>query len=220
MSGIDQLEPSPRTRPASRRPLVVVLVISDLEFGGAQRQVVELANHLNPDEFDVHVCTLDAYVPLASSLRDRDRRLHIIRKRHPLDFTVIFPLARLLRRLQADVVHGFLFDAEIAARLAGRLAGHSPGKPIVISSERNAHYQPKKRHVWLRRLTRRYHHLTIANSRAGADFNRGLLGQPQDHYRIVHNGVDTERFRPADGRRLRRRGRGRWWWRRWRWWWW
>ena len=26
-------------------PLVVVLVVSDLEFGGAQRQVVELANH-------------------------------------------------------------------------------------------------------------------------------------------------------------------------------
>src|SRR5262245_47304943 len=114
-------------------PLVPVMVISDLEFAGAQRQVVELANYIDSRQFDVHVCSLADYVPLAGALWDRDKRLHIIRKRGKFDLTVVWRLAHLLRQLQADIVHGFLFDAEIAARLAGRLAR----KPVVIGSERN-----------------------------------------------------------------------------------
>ena len=39
----------------------VVLVISDLEFGGAQRQVVELANNLDPTRFQAYVCVLADY---------------------------------------------------------------------------------------------------------------------------------------------------------------
>ena len=67
----------------------VVLVIDDLEYGGAQRQVVELANNMDRDRFDVHVCTLSNYVPLGSQLRDAERRLHTVVKRNKVDFTVV-----------------------------------------------------------------------------------------------------------------------------------
>jgi len=177
----------------------VVLVIDDLEFGGAQRQVVELANNMDPDRFDVHVCTLSDYVPLGSQLRDSATRLHTIVKKHRMDFGVVPRLARLLRTLDADIVHSYLFSADIASRLAGRLAG----TPVVIGSERNTDYVPKKRHVLAYRLTRRCVDLTIANSRAGAQFNSKTYGQPIADYRVVYNGVDTERFRPQDQRAAR-----------------
>ena len=45
--------------------------------------------------------------------------------------------------------------------------------------------------------------LIIANSRAGAAFNQQLLGYDASFYRVVHNGVDTRRFRPGDGGTLR-----------------
>src|SRR5512140_2607566 len=69
-------------RPAQSgaRPLRVVLVISNLEYGGAQRQVVDLANSVDPSRLDVHICSLSEYVPLADRLKDRQRRLHVIRK--------------------------------------------------------------------------------------------------------------------------------------------
>ena len=54
--------------PAANVP-TALLLISDLEFGGAQRQVIELANQMSPQRFDIHVCTLADYVPLADSLR-------------------------------------------------------------------------------------------------------------------------------------------------------
>lgn len=174
------------------------MVISDLEFGGAQRQVVELANHMDPARFDLHVVALHDYTPLADSLRDAARRLHVIQRRGKFDFTVVTRLRALLKELGASVVHGYLFDAEIAARLAGRLAGAA-----VIGSERNTDYELKRINKIAYGLTRWGHDFTIANSRAGAAFNARLLGQPAAQYRVVYNGVDVNRFQPRDGAALR-----------------
>lgn len=179
------------------QPLRVGLVISNLEYGGAQRQVVELVNHLDPSVVDARVCSLSPYVPLAADLRDRSR-LHVITKRFKFDVTVVPRLAAWLRKGRMRVVHSYLFDAEIAARLAGRLAGC-----VVIGSERNTDYTLKKRQLIAYRLTRSCMDLIIANSRAGAEFNRRLLGQDAARYRVVHNGVDVERFRPRDPRQAR-----------------
>jgi glycosyltransferase involved in cell wall biosynthesis len=153
---------------------------------------------MDPARFAVHVVSLHAYAPLAQSLRDAGRRLHVVRRRHKYDFTVVPRLARLVRRLDAAVLHGYLFDAEIATRLTGRLTGRP-----VIGSERNTDYTVKRSNLLVYRATRWAHDLTIANSNAGADFNSRLLGQPRDRYRVVHNGVDTVRFQPGDGTAVR-----------------
>ncbi len=190
-----------RQRPAesgSSKPCVALVVISDLEFGGAQRQVVELANHMDPARFDLHVVALNNYTPLAHDLRDAPCRLHVVQRRGKFDITVPTRISKLAGRLGASVLHGYLFDAEIATRLAGRLAGTA-----VIGSERNVGYTLKPINHLAYRLTRRFHHLTIANSRAGAEFNSRLLGQQISQYRVVYNGVDTNRFQPRDGAALR-----------------
>jgi glycosyltransferase involved in cell wall biosynthesis len=176
-----------------------MLVVSNLEYGGAQRQVVELANHLDPAQFDVRICSLSSYVPLADDLRRRDQ-LHVITKRFKFDATVVPRLARLLRRSRTDVVQSYLFDADIAAFLAGRLAGCA----LVVGSERNANYVMKKRQVLLYRWTRRCVDMLIANSHAGAEFNQRVVGYPSSRYRVVHNGVDTGRFAPASPDAMRR----------------
>lgn len=178
----------------------MVLVIDDLEYGGAQRQVVETANSLAPDVFDVHVCCLDDYVPLAATLRDGARRLHVVRKRSRTDVTVVFRLAKLLERLKADIVHSYLFSADIAARLAGRLARTA----VVVGSERNTGYRIGARQRWAYRLTRRCVDVIIANSNAGAAYNSRLHGLALSRYRVVHNGVDTRRFVPRPSGRVRK----------------
>jgi glycosyltransferase involved in cell wall biosynthesis len=175
-------------------------VISNLEFGGAQRQVIELANQMLADGNVVDVCSLSSYVPLASSLRNSEQRLHVINKRFMFDASVVPKLAALLRRGGYDVVHSFLFDAEIAVRLAGRLAG----TPLIVGSERNTDYRLKKRQLLAYRLSRGCVDLVIANSSAGAAFNSRTLEQDPGTYRVVYNGVDTTTFAPADGRAGRR----------------
>lgn len=177
----------------------VLLVISNLEYGGAQRQVIELANHMDPNRYEVHVCSLSDYVPLTPTLHHADVRLHVIRKRWKFDFTVVPRLYTLCRELGISVVHSFLFDAEIASRLAGRMAGVS----AVINSERNSNYRLKNRQMFCYFLSRSCMDITIANSTAGAAFSSTLLKQKISRYRVVHNGVDTERFKPGDRSTIR-----------------
>ena len=176
------------------RQICVVLVIDSLGYGGAERQVIELANNMDSDRFDVHVCTLLDYVPLGSKLRNSERRLHTIVKKNKFDLTVVPRLVRLLKSLNADIVHSYLFSPDIASRLAGRLA-HTE---LIIGSERSANYLVGKRQKFAYRVTRACVDLVIANSRTGAQFNSKMFGHPACDYRVVHNGVDTERFRPQN----------------------
>lgn len=175
------------------------LIVSSLQRGGAERQVVALANHLDAERFDVHVITLAADVPLAADLAPHVP-LHIVAKRWRFDATVVLRAVRLLRRLQLDVVHGFLFDAEMVARVAGRLAR----VPVIVASERNADYRrPLVQRVG-QRLSRGCYDVLIANSHAGRRFAQRTLALPDERVRTVANGVDVARFAPGDRAAARR----------------
>jgi len=174
-------------------------VVDDLGYGGAERQVVELANNMDRSLFDVHVCALSNHVPLSKNLKDSPCRLHRIPKKNRIDITIVPRLAYLLWKLRADIVHGYLFSAEIASRLAGRLAGTK----LVVGSERNANRAIRKSNVLVYRLTRRCVDIIVANSNAGAESNGRIFNRPTSDYRVVHNGVDTELFRPVDGTTIR-----------------
>lgn len=179
----------------------IVIVVSNLEYGGAQRQIVELANNLDPNTFELHIVSLSDFIPLADDLTIPSRNIHIIKKYWKYDLTVLVRLALKLRSLGASLVHGFLYDAEIAARVAGFLSG----TPTVLGSERNCNYLIKKNQMFFYNLTKDWQHASVANSHAGAEFNQRMLGYGRSHYRVVHNGVNTQRFRPGDGGALRKK---------------
>lgn len=167
-------------------PLRVLLVISDLGYGGAERQVVALANGLGRQGIEAFVATLSGHTPLADQLQDADR-LHVV-GRSP------FRLARLLKELEIDVVHGFLLDAEIVSRVAARIAGGVR----VIGSERSTRHHYTWWQTGLYKLTVHIMSLCIANTTEGAQWHARTFGLPTSRYRIVRNGVDTDRFRPGD----------------------
>jgi len=180
------------------RRIKVAVVVSNLEYGGAQQQIVELVNRIDHDRFDMHLVSLSDFVPLADNLDSEAVSFEVIQKRNRFDVTVPLRLARYLRKHDIDLVHGFLFDAEIAARLAACV-----GDTIVVGSERNCDYvlKPIKKRFY--DLTRRLQDFSVANSFAGRDFNATLLGYPESHYRVVHNGVNIERFHPGEVAGLR-----------------
>ena len=181
-------------------PAAVMLLISSLEHGGAERQVVELVRHLDRQRFAPFVCSLSRINPLAEFLPDPDRDLVVVEKRWKFDFTTIRRVAALMRQRHVRLVHAFLFDAEMVARLAAPRAG----RPVVIASERNTDYRRPLLHEIGQRLTLGRFDLMIANSEAGKRFNIRTLGIEPRRIRVVHNGVDTQRFSPGPAEPLRR----------------
>jgi glycosyltransferase involved in cell wall biosynthesis len=181
-----------------QRPINVMLLVGSLERGGAERQVVALANGLDPVRSRVHVCSLSRENPLAGDLCAPER-FHVMEKRWKYDVTLVTRLARLFRQLHIDVVHCFLFKAEMVGRLAGRLAG----TPAVIASNRCPHFLHPKLMLWAARATSKYFDVMVANSWAGRDFEVTRQGIDPTKVVVIPNGVDTNRFRPMDGARKR-----------------
>lgn len=184
---------------AEHPPLRVMLLISSLERGGAERQVVELVRGLDRRRFDPFVCSLAEHVPLASNLPDPDRDLVIVQKRWRFDATTIRRVSRVMTERSVDLVHAFLFDAEMVGRLAGRLAR----VPVVLGSERNTDYRRPLIHAACLTLTRSLSDGLIANSHSGKRFVHRTLGVPLERIHVIHNGINTERFCPGDGREAR-----------------
>lgn len=177
---------------APAKPLSVCLLVSSLEFGGAERQAVELMRTFDRGDVRAILCSLSHVVPLADAVPNRGEDLYVVQKHGRFDFTTIFRVASLLRRHKIDVVHAFLFDSEIVARLAAPLAGVR----VVVSSERNTDYSRPLLHRVALTLTRPLFDVMVANSHAGKRFNIRSQGLAPSRIEVVHNGVDTERFRP------------------------
>lgn len=177
----------------------VLIVISNMEFGGAQRQIVELVNNIDQSKFEIHVCSLSLYAPLAE-LFNNHVHFHIVNKQAKFDFSVVFKLAKLIKKYKFNVVHSFLFDAEIATRLAAKL---SKINIKIIGSERNTNYTLKPIQKFAYNLTKNFVDIIIANSESGAKHNAMLTKQPKQKYHVIYNGVDTNRFSPKNKHEIR-----------------
>ena len=66
----------------------VALVIGQLGLGGAEKQLVLLAQHLPRDEFDVHVCAISESGELACELERSGIPVSVIGKRWKLTQTL------------------------------------------------------------------------------------------------------------------------------------
>jgi glycosyltransferase involved in cell wall biosynthesis len=194
MTSTEIIAPPAQPMNAARRgqPISVCLLISSLEFGGAERQVIEMMRSFDRQVVNPTVCSLSSLVPLARFLPGKQEGLSIVEKRGRFDFTTVFRVARLLRRQRIDVVHAFLLDAEIVARLAAPLAGVR----AVIASERNTDYVRPRLHTFVLKATQPLFKVMVANSVSGKKFNMRTLGLAESRIEVVHNGVDVEKFRP------------------------
>lgn len=176
--------------PKSRKTNVL-LVISALTYGGAERQVVELANNLNREKYNVIVCSLSRENPMLSHL---NAELVVVEKKRKFDIGVVIRLRRLVAERGIDVVHTFLNDANIA----GRFCGAFRELPVVISSERNSHYIEPFVRRFAERVTRSGMDLMLANSAAGKEYCVEFRGIDSSRVAVVHNGVDTRRFNMSE----------------------
>lgn len=162
----------------------VALVIPTMDRGGAERQVCLLAAGLPRDQFDVHVVLLTREGPRVEELDAAGVPHTLVGKRFKADPTAYFRLRRLLRELQVNIVHTFLF----AANSYGRAAAKAAGVRVVIGSERCVDPWKTWRHDVIDRRLARISSAITTNSSGVRDFYvaRGI---PRELFRIIPNGI-------------------------------
>ncbi len=167
----------------------VLFVISELTLGGAQKQVVELARQLVRHGHEAAVYTLNRDVPRAKELEGSGVQLVVDQKRWKLDPLVLWRLRRFIADFRPDVIHGFLFDGDIYARIAA----FATGIP-VLNSERSDNYTLSRLQRWTHRATRWLVDGVVANSHSGSAFAQRTYGFVPEQCHVVWNGLRVEDF--------------------------
>ena len=165
----------------------VLFVISDLAFHGAQKQVVELSRQLVRSGHEVAIYTLNREVGRARELAGSGVEVIADQKRSKLDLAVIRRLRRKVREWRPDVVHGFLYDGDIYARLGGAGQGTA-----VLNSERSDKYTISRAQKAMHLATRFLVDGVVANSRSGSAFAQKLYGYAPSMMHVVWNGLCIE----------------------------
>lgn len=179
-----------RSSPQSR--LRVCHLITGFDTGGAERVLLQTVQRLDPVRFESLIASLRPPGPLSPTVdRIGVKTFYLGMGRRPGPVT-LWRLVRLLRRHRVAIVHSYLYDASIAARLAGRWAR----VPIILTSTRAPlEYLPRFA-WWLDRFTSRWCQRVLAVSRHTADVIVRVEGIPSDKVVVVPNGVDLQRFSP------------------------
>jgi glycosyltransferase involved in cell wall biosynthesis len=185
----------------------IMFLVHSLELAGAERQVVNLAKGLLHKGHCVSVITFYARGPLGSDLRDAGVTVHSLQKRKRSDVSFLWRLAKLVRREEPDVLHGYLESPNI---LSGLLKLLIPNLRVVwgvrcSAKEPDGYDAASRVFSALEPKVSALADLIIINSRSGAR-DADNAGFPADKIRIIPNGIDSDYFRPDPdaGQRLRR----------------
>jgi glycosyltransferase involved in cell wall biosynthesis len=171
------------------RPIRVLLAINTLDRGGAERQLVELANGLDRARFEVSVACVVRGGPLGEELAASGIPVSVFDARGPLG---LYRLTRHIRRVAPDIVHTFLFGSNVIGTLAAKTAG----VPIVITSRRSLGFfkDGRPHYALFQSLANRFTDVVVANSEAVRQDTLRRERLDPAKVRLIANGVDVDRF--------------------------
>ena len=178
-----------RADAASSR-IKILFVIGQLGYGGAERQLYELASMLPKSRFEAMVCVLGGPGPLLAELQAAGIRVTCLGKRRGLWSDATMALVRMIRRERPAIVHSYLFSANWRSLLAAR----GMRVPIVISSVRNVDIHPRWYPRVIERMLSYLTDVVIANAEAVKDYVARDHWTPAHRIHVIHNGVSTARF--------------------------
>jgi glycosyltransferase involved in cell wall biosynthesis len=173
----------------------VALCITDLEVGGAERCLAELAARLDRTRFDPVVYSL------APTPRPPRRQCVDVLEAAGvpilyLDATTVWSFGSALGRLRAQLaaqrphlIQTFLFHANVL----GRIAGRRTGVRRVVSGIRVAE-RASRWHLWLDRATDRLVDRHVCVSQAVARFAASEGRLPSPKLVVIPNGIDISRY--------------------------
>ncbi len=168
----------------------IAFLITDLDAGGAERNLATLAAGLDRARFDVAVASLMPPGRIGGELAAKGVPVLDLGMTHRANVFAFCRLVRWLKRTRPDILHTWLFHANVLGRLAAKLAG----VPHVVSSIRVA--EPRRWHLALDRLTAGRAEVILVNSPSLQDY-AAEHGIPRKKLRVIPNAVDLARFTAA-----------------------
>ena len=183
----------------SRPEPLIAHVIYQLAVGGLENGLVNLINRLPEDRYRHVIISLKDCTDFRNRITNPNVEVHVLHKRPGKDLRLYGSLWRLFHRLQPDIVH-----TRNLSTLESQLPALMAGVPYRIHGEhgRDMHDLDgtSKKYQLLRRLFRPLIHRYIALSLDLKCYLQERIGVSERKITLVCNGVDTQKFTPANTR--------------------
>jgi glycosyltransferase involved in cell wall biosynthesis len=172
------------------KKIKIIHIITSLNFGGAERLLLDLARHLDKERFEVKVATVVGGGLLQSEFEKAGVPVKIFEKKSKIGLGVIWRIAKYLRAERPDIVHTHLFGGDTWGRLAAILAR----VPVIISTEHNTNFDEGGVKRMVKKLLSWKTKRIVAVSEAVRNYSVTI-----DHLRpqkllVIPNGIETEKF--------------------------
>lgn len=176
-------------------PIRIMHVVDGLAQGGMENGLVNLINRLDPGRFEHVVYAVRCLGPNADRLpKDRVRVMHLGKKDSGLPLQM-GALARAIREVGPDIVHSRNWGA-VEAVVAGKWVGSCALVHSEHGLESNASAKEPWRRICFRRLAFGLADKVLCVSHQLKDLYARRTGFAAQKITVIHNGVDSRRFRP------------------------
>jgi sugar transferase (PEP-CTERM/EpsH1 system associated) len=195
-----------RLKSRQSSPLRVLHVINRLATGGTENVVLKLVGGLDEQIFEHRLAAVRGMDPALSGLPLPGGELLLDGKEDSGFEFLILRLARVMRAYRPHIVHSRNWGT-IEAIPAARLAR----VPVVIHSEHGYDLDmltglPTRRRIF-RRASYGMADAVFAVTRELCEFHARQAWISPERIKVIHNGVDTQRFRPRPEERISLRKR-------------
>ncbi len=180
---------------SARRALV--FVIEALTVGGAEQMLVAMANRLSDSGWPVHLICLTQAGELAENLNS-GIELHVLDKKPGVDLFLPARLRQLINSIEPLAVNSHLWTANTWTRLSLIAAGQR-----IIATEHSRDTWKSKPYRLIDRILATQMQAMVAVSSDTANFYAKEIGVPETRITVINNGIETARFREADGESVR-----------------
>lgn len=171
----------------------VLLLVVGLNVGGTETHVLDLASLMDA-RFNVVVCSLKPIARLGHELQARGVRVISLEGKGKGDIRVLWRFWKVLKVERPDVVHAFLFWANVTARLISQFRP----KVHVISSYHDEIVSEGWINRVLDRFTMRWTEHLVCCSEAVRRSMKQHIGGAGKPVTVIPFGVHAERFRGAE----------------------
>jgi glycosyltransferase involved in cell wall biosynthesis len=184
--------------------LKILFLTRQLNIGGAERQLVTLANELAARGHEIVIVSYYPGGALSKKLDTKRVRLISLEKRSRWDLlTLVFKTLKVVREEKPTVLHGWMYTQNIVATMARMFNPRVKLFWCVRSSNLEKVLDWAERlAVWLQPRLSRFADRVIVNSLAGLE-QSVADGLPREKMLFIPNGIDTNVFYPNQGERNR-----------------